>query len=278
MPAGDPRAAIEWCRGFGDTSGAVAIRRGEIVAFMLGDVGDHPIFGRNAWVERPGHAAIDPDALRELYAFLAERWVAAGVERHYVLVPALAEDLDPWHRLGFHYMHVEAIRESGYGPVTLPRGVMIRSGTADDFDRAASIDALIAEQQELTPSFSRVAIDHDARRRGWLETNLHEPGTTYLVAERGGQIIGHAFLRRPEPEFGVPTDAVYLASVAVEPADRGTGVGVALTAYALDRARETGYSTVVTNWRMTNLLASRFWPARGFRPVYHRLHRAVGTA
>jgi len=34
----------------------------------------------------------------------------------------------------------------------------------------------------------------------------------------------------------------------------------------------------VTNWRVTNLLASRFWPARGFRPSYVRLHRAPGVA
>ncbi len=74
----------------------------------------------------------------------------------------------------------------------------------------------------------------------------------------------------------MPTDAVYLASTAIVPAVRGSGVGVALTEHVLNWARDAGYSSVVTNWRMTNLLASRFWPARGFRPVFHRLHRAVG--
>jgi hypothetical protein len=31
----------------------------------------------------------------------------------------------------------------------------------------------------------------------------------------------------------------------------------------------------VTDWRVTNLLSSRFWAARGFRPTFVRLHRAV---
>ena len=30
-----------------------------------------------------------------------------------------------------------------------------------------------------------------------------------------------------------------------------------------------------TEWRSVNLLSSRFWPRRGFRPQYLRLYRAV---
>ena len=32
---------------------------------------------------------------------------------------------------------------------------------------------------------------------------------------------------------------------------------------------------MVTDWRSTNLLASRFWPQRGFRPTHLRLRRDV---
>ena len=30
-------------------------------------------------------------------------------------------------------------------------------------------------------------------------------------------------------------------------------------------------ATIVTDWRETNLLASRFWPKRGFKPVFVRI-------
>ena len=32
---------------------------------------------------------------------------------------------------------------------------------------------------------------------------------------------------------------------------------------------------MTVDWRMVNLLSSRFWPRRGFRPQYLRLYRAV---
>ena len=30
-----------------------------------------------------------------------------------------------------------------------------------------------------------------------------------------------------------------------------------------------------TDWRVTNLLASRFWPRRGFRTTFLRLYRHI---
>jgi hypothetical protein len=32
---------------------------------------------------------------------------------------------------------------------------------------------------------------------------------------------------------------------------------------------------MVTAWRETNLLSSRFWPARGFRRSFLRLYRSI---
>jgi hypothetical protein len=32
---------------------------------------------------------------------------------------------------------------------------------------------------------------------------------------------------------------------------------------------------MVTDWRVTNLLSSRFWPARGFRTTFLRLYRHI---
>jgi hypothetical protein len=32
---------------------------------------------------------------------------------------------------------------------------------------------------------------------------------------------------------------------------------------------------MVTDWRETNLLSSRFWPGRGFRRSFLRLYRSI---
>jgi hypothetical protein len=42
-----------------------------------------------------------------------------------------------------------------------------------------------------------------------------------------------------------------------------------------DAARAGGAERLATDWRTTNLLASAFWPARGFRVVGRRMSRTI---
>jgi ribosomal protein S18 acetylase RimI-like enzyme len=72
-----------------------------------------------------------------------------------------------------------------------------------------------------------------------------------------------------------PEGALHLASMATLPEVRGQGIGVALTHHALRQAKAAGRRVVDVDWRMANLEASRFWPARGFRLTFHRLHRVL---
>jgi hypothetical protein len=52
-------------------------------------------------------------------------------------------------------------------------------------------------------------------------------------------------------------------------------VGVALADAAFAWAHQRGYTTMVTDWRVANLLSSRFWPRRGFRTSFVRLYRSI---
>jgi GNAT superfamily N-acetyltransferase len=255
----------------------VALRDEGVAAYVLAQVLSHPIFGRCAWVPHAGHAAADGESLRDVYAAAAEGWVQAGAERHYVLVPALDEALEPWRRLGFGHMHVEALRSVAVEAAAPPAGVTLRRGTRADLEIAEEIDLEIYRLQERSPSFARVPLDREARRSEWLSLDLAEDGLRYVVAEAGGTIIGHSLIFKPEPTLGVPMDAAYLASTAVQEGERGRGVGMALFREISRQALNAGYGTLFTNWRMTNLSASRFWTAVGFQPVYHRLQRTVGV-
>ncbi len=72
-----------------------------------------------------------------------------------------------------------------------------------------------------------------------------------------------------------PDGAALLGWAATEPAVRGSGAGLALTEGAFAWARERGHAVMVTDWRVTNLLSSRFWPQRGFRETFLRLYRHI---
>ena len=122
------------------------------------------------------------------------------------------------------------------------------------------------------PSFSGHFTEFDARVEEWRDT-WNDDRFVHFVAERDGRIVGHIVLYRRPHDLRVPRDSIDLAGASTFPEARGGGVGRALTAHVIAWAHEHGFPTMTTDWRMTNMLASRFWPRRGFRKTFLRLER-----
>ena len=149
----------------------------------------------------------------------------------------------------------------------------IRPGTPDDFDEAVRLDLAMLEAMLPSPSFSALALPtREELAAEWREGSDQDE---LFVAERNGRIVGLLLLYRRPPDLRVPENGIDLAQASTEPEARGTGVGRALTAHAIRWAHEHGYPTMTTDWRITNLWASRFWPKRGFRPTFLRLYRSI---
>jgi GNAT superfamily N-acetyltransferase len=253
-----------------DDDGLVATRGGTAVAYLAGGLD-----GDTARVGFGGHAAFEPEALRDLFAVLADRW---DVSRFAVAVPASDEGLiDTWFRLAFGCQFMWAVRETDRpSDVEVPRP-HIRPGTPDDLDAVAQFDEILWLLQSRSPSFSGLTVPpRNEFREEWSDLWDDPEPFVHFVAEREGRVVGHAVLyRRPEGDLRVPPGNIDLAHVATLDEVRGTGVGLALTHHVLDWAHEHGYRSMTTDWRSVNLLSSRFWPRRGFRPQYLRLYRAV---
>ena len=104
-----------------------------------------------------------------------------------------------------------------------------------------------------------------------MET-LADDDVWYFVAERDGAPVGHLTLY-PDPH---DDEALHIASTAVLPGGaRRRRRRRADDARARASRASRGYPRVWTNWRVTNLGASRFWPARGFRLARLRLVRRL---
>jgi GNAT superfamily N-acetyltransferase len=251
--------------------GVVATRGGRCVAFLGGEVEDED----TAWVRFAGCAATDAEAMRDLFAVMAERW---GVTRFQVTIPASDELLrDAFFRLAFGCQAFWAVREPE-APQPIDFGGTIRPSVPDDLEALAGFDELLWMLLGRSPSFSgRTIPSRDEFRKEW--STLWEETDQFpahVVAERDGRIVGHTLLfLRPEGDLRVPAGNIDLAHAVTLDDVRGSGVGLALTAWALRYAEEHGYRSMTTDWRGVNLLASRFWPRRGFRPQYLRLYRAV---
>jgi GNAT superfamily N-acetyltransferase len=261
-----------------DEAGVVATRGGAAVAYLAGS-----LRGDIATVGFAGCAASEPEALRDLYAVMAEQWDAT---RFSVAVPASdAALIDPWFRMAFGCQFMWAVRETAGetdagvhlhtdAGVHRPR---IRPSTPADLEAVAEFDEILSMLQVRSPSYSGMVMPpRDEFREDWSDL-WDEPETyTHFVAELNDRIVGHILLyRRPDGDLRVPPDNIDLAQAATLDDVRGSGVGLALTHHVLTWAHEQGFRSMTADWRSVNLLSSRFWPRRGFRPQYLRLYRAV---
>jgi GNAT superfamily N-acetyltransferase len=251
-------------------AGHVATRGGEAVAYLAGALDEEAGIAR--WLFA-GHAAREPEALRDLFAAQAGE---LGVNRFMVTVPATDPDLiDTWFQLAFGCQAVWAVREVEPA-AAIDFGGVIRPATKDDTEALVDFEEILLLHQEGPPSFSDFGTPDRDQIRAELDEIWDDDKDIPFVAEREGRVIGTlALYRRPEGDLRVPTSSIDLAFAATRNDARGSGTGLALTAFAFNWAHEHGFHSMTVDWRSVNLLSSRFWPNRGFRPQYLRLYRAV---
>lgn len=239
-------------------------------------------WGPNAWIELAGHAVRESELVRDLYAHAAARWVEEGRTRHYAVVPATdAQLVDAWFRLGFGQQQAHGMQEvPDENEVAVPAGFAIGPPDPVTLEELIDVDLALPRHQTSSPVFSsRIRDDREESREEWLKT-FAGTDEEIQIGYRDGHpvacwsIVG-ARLSRHYYGLGLPQDSCYLAFAVTLPEARGSGIGVALTEACLARARELGYRAIVTDWRVTNLLASRFWPKRGFRTTFLRLYRSI---
>ena len=270
----DFRAEVEAVWRLPGASGAVSE-----TGFLIGAPREDPVWGPNVWVELAGHAAEDAETARDLYGLAAQRWVDDAKTRHYVHVPSADRALvEAWYRLGFGQQHAFGIREVPEA-VAWPEGV--REAAEGDVDAMIALAPLLREHQGRSPVFGagRPLEDEAELRKDILE-NMASEESVDLVAEVDDRIVGVFFVTpvdRSSLHTGLarPAHASFLAWAATLPEQRGRGAGLRLTEATLAWSRSRGHDVIVTDWRVTNLLASRFWPARGFRTTFLRLYRSI---
>ena len=292
-PALDPRyedpalarAEIEVLRARDGATARAALRDGTVVGYLVGAPRDAALWGPNMWVDVAGHAASEPEAVRELYAASAGGWVDDGRSNHSVIVPA-GDDLliGAWFSLGFGRQHVHGIRETPgpeFEPV-VPPGIEVRRATVDDTRALAELDLVAPVHHAGSPVFSRAPIPPFEAALAEIEDDelVDDPRFTVLVAVHQGRVIGCAVgtsidESREHAGLARPPGAAFLGYAAVLPEARGLGAGRAVGDAILAWARDAGTRMTVADWRSTNLEANRTWTALGFRPTFHRLHRAI---
>ena len=99
----------------------------------------------------------------------------------------------------------------------------------------------------------------------------HEPWA--WLAERDGDPVGLLVAERPEVAGWIAprtcrSPVAYLLALFVAPAERGAGVGAALTKHLHREAAATRVSVILLQYEQVNPLAVPFWGHQGYRPLW----------
>ncbi len=277
--------ALAACEG---AAGVVARVQGEAVGYLLGrpvlaeldpvEAADYP--PGSFVIPQEGHALAGSggaELVRRLYAALAGGLVGRGLLHHQVTLPVHDRAVvGGWFSLGFGGEETGALRR-----VTALRAPAIdaeirRVGPAAIDEVEALADELNRHLEQSPAFFPTAPAGADAWRALILE-KLADPAHAFFVAYRDKKPVGMATFMDPwafSPVFR-PASLVYLDQGVVYPDERGHGTGRALVAAGLRWAAAQGYEWCGLHWVSANLLAGRFWPSLGFRPLEYRLVRQV---
>ncbi len=265
------------------TGGIAALDGDELRGYLIGKAGETALMGRTVWFTPESYALADaasPELLRDLYAAQAEHWIDQGYFNHYVMVAADSPLLDAWLNLGFAFQQTYALMPLAAAEAAPAlAGVTFRPARPTDAPALAAMAHLTAGHQTHAPVFAPAPPDYvDELRAGYAGLAQGENGVTAWLALQDEEVLAvQAYYPVASEPNNLLSDEgwIELAAATTLPAVRGQGIGRALTAHGLQWAREAGYTVCLSDWRAANLLASRFWPRRGFAPVYHRLERRI---
>lgn len=264
--------------------GFAAVADGQLVAYLIGDLEIDPIRGRSAWVRTPGCAydpAVGVEIVRDLYAALGERWVGYGFFLHIALTPVSDPALlQAWFSLSFGIEQVHALADLAMvePPPDLPLGLIIRQAGPADRQHLIAMADVVWRTLVKAPVWGVMLPERVGEQAtGWGDLANTPEATVWLAFQEEAVVALQSYwpAEQSVENLLIPAQCCLLSVAGTRPAARGKGIGTLLTRYALAQAYTAGYHFCETDWRSTNLLASRFWPRRGFHPMAYRLVRRI---
>jgi GNAT superfamily N-acetyltransferase len=156
--------------------------------------------------------------------------------------------------------------------------VLIRAASLGDYDSLVALfDELDEFHRRARPDFYR-PFDGPARTREQIAGWLAGPGSTVLVAESRGELVGLALLwTRPPSAFAgaVPRKVIELDNFVVRADRRSQRIGHQLLEAVIAWSREQGATHVEVGVHAFNRDARRFYTTFGFEPSIDRLVTSI---
>lgn len=254
----------------------------ELVGYLFAQIKFDETRGKHAWVPLEGMAFKQGESvelIRKLYAEVSRIWLNYGCFTHYVLAPTGdSRFVDAFQRLSFGYEQVHGILDiSRYQKRSHNEAVSIRIGTNEDREVISSMSDIILSYQNDSPVYALSLPESVIDIRKGYQQIAYDEEAFLLLAEFNGQSAGFQAYWPIESHLMIPEKTLELSVAGTFPTFMGNGIGKALMNEAVHLLEEKGVKYIITDWRITNLASSSFWPKCGFAPLYHRMQRTIDS-
>ncbi|WP_163103370.1 GNAT family N-acetyltransferase [Peribacillus alkalitolerans] len=253
----------------------------KLVGYLLAEIKFDETRGKHVWISYEGlaiHKDASDDLLRVLYSKASKIWLQNGCFNHYVIVPAgNRKYVNAFQRLSFGFEQEHGVLDvTKYQPFHDVEGVQVRKGTQEDRDTMGALSTIILSFQNDSPVYSIVFPETVSQfEQGYKGIVDDEEVTLLLIAESSELPIGFQVYYDCQSNWRTPSHTIELGVAGTLPSHMGSGVGKKLMNEAVNLLKEKGFQYILTDWRITNLASSIFWPKCGFVPVYHRMQRTI---
>lgn len=262
--------------------GIGAFVRDELVGYIMGEIRINNRIGRCAWVPYEG-VAIRTDQsselIRYLYAKVSVLWLEQGCFSHAIFVPIATQVYyEAFLQLSFSIEQVHAVMNiAEYKPFENVADVDIRLANKMDSEVLGKMSSIISAFQNAAPVYIPALPEVLERINEGFKGLVEEEDAIVLIAEKEMKELGFQYYAITTPDLMTPDNGIELSTAGTYYSQMGSGIGKKLMNEGYRMIKEKGYGNITTDWRITNLASSTFWPKCGFKPVAYRMARYIDS-
>ncbi|SET83974.1 GNAT family N-acetyltransferase [Lacrimispora sphenoides] len=252
----------------------------ELVGYIVGRIKIDHERGRHVWVPYEGIAVRrdqPSELIRTLYAKVSNLWIEQGCFHHYALIPLGSKMYyEAFLGLSFSIQQVHGIMNIGdYNLFETASDAEIRLANKADREAMGRMSGIIFSYQNSAPVFEPALPEIVVRIREGYKGLAEDEEAMILIAEKDRKELGFQVYEPVIPDLMTPDDGVELSIAGIYPTQMRSGVGKKLMNEGSRLVKEKGYQRIITDWRITNLASSTFWPKCGFKPMAYRMVRYI---
>lgn len=260
--------------------GTGAFDEDELVGYIFAQVKFDETRGKHAWVPYEGVAikqGKSGELIRSLYAEASKLWLEYGCFAHYVIVPTADwVYVEALQKLSFGFEQVHGVLDiESYQPFNLKNNITTRIANLDDREIIGSMADIISSFQNNSPVYGVALPDYIMEIRDGYRQIVDDEDALLLFAEQNEEPVGFQAYWTIDSNLNVPEQSIELSVAGTFLQFSGKGIGKSLMDEAIHLLKEKNIKYIVTDWRITNLSSSVFWPKCGFQPLYHRMQRII---